>query len=252
MTKKILFLYLYILLIVIVGGSIGIARYFFVNYRVSATNKKMVVLQKISSEPSPTTKPTEVPTKPIPETADIAVPYAAQAPFSNWTVHEESCEEAALLMYHEFLLGTAYQNNKIPDAAGDTVMRDMKSWQIKNYGSEADLSIDVLGKFAADYYGLKSTVKNNITELDIKKAISAGSPVLLPVMTHSLQNTMYGPYSVYHILLIKGYDATGVITNDAGVGNGQNHHYDWNILWQAIDAQTAKMNQGRTMLVLTK
>jgi len=71
-------------------------------------------------------------------------------------------------------------------------------------------------------------------------------------MTHSLQNNMYGPVSVYHVLLIKGYDATGVITNDAGVGNGVDHHYDWAVLWQAIDAQTAKMNQGRDMLYLTK
>ena len=184
--------------------------------------------------------------------ADIVVPYAAQAPFSNWTIHEESCEEAALLMYHEFLIGATYPNDKIPDATGDVVLRDMKTWQLKNYGSEVDLSIEALGKFANDYYGLKPIVKTNITDIDIKEAISAGSPVLVPVMTHSLENSMYGAYSVYHILLIKGYDSTGVITNDAGVGNGQNYHYDWNILWQAIDAQTYKMRQGRVILTLTK
>jgi len=37
--------------------------------------------------------------------AILEVPYTVQAPFGNWKVHEESCEEVALLMYREFLLG---------------------------------------------------------------------------------------------------------------------------------------------------
>ncbi len=254
MNKKILVIYLYIFSVIIVGATIGVVRFIYLSSQLTNIKKEVSVQSKIAVAPTATIQPspTVVSDKPLPETADIAVPYAAQAPFSNWTVHEESCEEAAILMYHEFLIGTTYLGNKITDAAGDTALRDMKSWQIKNYGSELDLSMDALGKFASDYYSLKPVVKRDMAEVDIKRALFAGSPVLVPVMTHSLQNNMYGPYTVYHILLIKGYDATGVITNDAGVGNGQNHHYDWNILWQAIDAQAAKMNQGRTMLTLTK
>ena len=187
-----------------------------------------------------------------PETYNIQIPYSGQAPFSNWTIHEESCEEAATYMYHTYLEGLAYPNNRVPDAEADTAYRAMKQWEVTNYGSEPDLTMTALGNFAKSYYGYTPTVEHNITADNIKRAISAGHPVVVPVMTHSLQNSMYGPITVYHVLLIKGYDTTGVITNDAGVGNGPDHHYDWAILWQAIDAQTAKMNQGRDMLYLTK
>jgi len=188
----------------------------------------------------------------LPDSYNLSVPYAPQAPFSNWAVHEESCEEAATYMYRAYLEGISYPNNRIPDAEADTAYRAMKSWEITNYGSEPDLTMTALGNFAKSYYGYTPTVKHNITQDDIEEAIASGHPVVVPVMTHSLQNNMYGPVSVYHVLLIKGYDATGVITNDAGVGNGVDHHYDWAVLWQAIDAQTAKMNQGRDMLYLTK
>ncbi|MEI6266782.1 MAG: C39 family peptidase [bacterium] len=254
MNKKILVLCLYIFSVIVGGAIIGIARYQYINSEVLNNKERVSAPIETAKNPTVSIQPTITTfiEKSLPASADITVPYAAQAPFSNWAVHEESCEEAALLMYHEFLVGTTYPANKIPDAMDDTTLRDMKSWQIKNYGSEADLSMDTLGKFAANYYGLKPVVKKDIGEADIKRALATGSPVLVPVMTHSLQNSMYGPYTVYHILLIKGYDAAGVITNDAGVGNGVNKHYSWDILWQAIDAQTAKMNQSRTMLILSK
>jgi hypothetical protein len=188
----------------------------------------------------------------VPETYNITIPYSPQAPFSNWAVHEESCEEAALYMYRAYLEDISYPGNRIPDAEADTAYRAMKQWEVTNYGSEPDLTMTALGNLAKSYYGYTPTVKDNITQNDIEEAILAGHPVVVPVMTHALGNNMYGPVSVYHVLLIKGYDATGVITNDAGVGNGVDHHYDWNILWQAIDAQSAKMNQGREMLYLTK
>jgi len=188
----------------------------------------------------------------VPSTYNLTVPYAGQAPFSNWTVHAESCEEAALYMYRGYLDNISYPNGRVPEAEADTAFRAMKQWQINSYGSEPDLTMTALGDLAKSYYGYTPTVTKNITADDIKEAIAAGHPVIVPVMTHSLENSMYGPVTVYHVVLIKGYDETGVFTNDAGVGNGPNHHYDWNVLWQAIDAQTAKMNQGREMLYLVR
>jgi hypothetical protein len=189
---------------------------------------------------------------PLPSSYNISVPYAAQAPFSNWDVHEESCEEAAIYMYKTYFEGTVYPNNKISETELDATFRAMKQWQVTNYGSEPDLTMTALGDFAKSYYGYTPIVKKNIVADDIKRALFDGYPVIVPVMTHSLQNSMYGPETTYHVLFIKGYDATGVITNDAGVGNGPNHHYTWEILWQAIDAQTPKMGAGREMLYLTK
>ncbi len=233
--------------VVVVGTAIGLFQYF---YDYSNSHKS----ETFSGEPRAVTEQTkQKPTAIIqttPVSKNLAVPYAAQAPFGNWTVHEESCEEAALVMYHEYLKGEKTDvvlDNQVLDAT----YREIKSWQVSHYGSEPDLGMDALGKFARDYYSYNyQTLEAN--EINIKTAITESKPVIVPVMTHSLQNNMYGRYTVYHVLLIKGYDATGVITNDAGVGNGQNHHYDWNILWGAIDAQTTKMGQGRVMLTLSK
>jgi hypothetical protein len=182
-----------------------------------------------------------------PASYNLTVPYTVQAPGANWKVHEESCEEAALLMYQKYLAGSRV-DIAAPDA--DAELRAMKAWQVKNWGAEGDISMQKIGELAQLYYGRSFRLIPNITEEQIKKEVAAGRPVMVPVMTQSLKNSHYSPGNVYHILLIKGYDATGVITNDPGVKEGKDWHYDWAILWSAVDAQNSKMGQGRTGLVL--
>jgi hypothetical protein len=236
----------FLFIVVIIGSLLGLLRYYQAAI-IKMTNKPLqnaeVTVTNQAKKP--------IPTVALPASKNLVVPYASQAPFGNWKVHEESCEEAALLMYHDFLDGTVNPSGKISDTNADSVYRTMKTWQVAHYGKEADLTMEALGKLATEYYGFKfKTAEAN--EDNIKRAIADGSPVIVPVMTHSLLNNMYGPYTVYHVLLIKGYDAAGVITNDAGVGNGADHHYDWAVLFSAIDAQTEKMGQGRVMLTLSK
>lgn len=232
--------------VIFAGAALGIYRYYQAGLDNISTKEATKPKATLSQTKTDGNKKEAV----LAPSKDLSVPYAAQAPFGNWSVHEESCEEAAILMYHEYFSKTPYPSNRIPDGTADPIYRSMKLWQTNNYGKEPDLDMGALGRFAKEYYGYSYNTKE-ATEKTIKEAISNGYPVVVPVMTHSLENKMYGPYSVYHVLLIKGYDATGVITNDAGVGNGPGHHYDWNILWQAIDAQTSKMGQGRVMLTLS-
>jgi uncharacterized protein YvpB len=233
-------------LVVFLGTIIGLFQYFS-TVDMSKSSEPNIIK---TSEPEQRTKEATI-SSPIPSSKTLNVAYAAQAPFGNWTIHEESCEEAALYMYQQYFSGKKYSSNRIPDAEADIVYRDMKGWQTSHYGKEPDLTMSALGKFAKEYYGLSYETKD-ATEINIKRAISDGKPVIVPVMTHSLENNMYGPYSVYHVLFIKGFDTNGVLTNDAGVGNGQDHHYSWNTLWKAIDAQKVQMNQGRVMLTLSK
>ena len=202
-----------------------------------------------------TPKPTEdvivePPKLVINEASQLNLPYTTQAPFANWNIHEESCEEAALLMVHYYLIGS--QIEIIPPAAANQELIDMVSWQKTNYSQEKDLNMSEMGKLATDYYGYKSQVTEDITADNIKQAISEGKPVMVPIITHALGNPYYGPNPTYHILVIKGYNPTGVITNDAGVKEVKDYFYSWDTLWRAIDAQTAQMNQGRDMLVVTK
>jgi len=184
-----------------------------------------------------------------PAGAILKVPYTVQAPFGNWKFHQESCEEAALLMYHGFIEGD--QRADIPPAEADQGLRAMKAWQVTNWGREADLTIDRTGQLAQQYYSYHYQVIT-VTPDSVKQAIAAGHPVVVPVMTHALQNPHYGPMSVYHEVVIKGYTQTGVVTNDAGVQEGRDWFYSWSILNSAIDAQTPRMSQGRLGLILTR
>lgn len=200
----------------------------------------------------PQSKPAEKPVV-IKDSALLPVPYTLQGPLNNLNIHEESCEEAAALMYHYFLEGQLTFNGSTvitPQLANDEMLK-MKAWQVKNYGREPDLSIEKLGQFMQQYYGYKYQTFKNVTKDDIKREISAGHPVMVPVMTHSLKNPNYGPVSVYHILVIKGYNAQNVIVNDAGI-RGESIQYSWDIVFSAIDAQTPKMGQGREMVIVMK
>lgn len=157
-------------------------------------------------------------------------------------------------MYHEFLEGNYKFNGKTiitAQRANDEINR-MISWQVKNYGREPDLSIEDWGKFAQSFYGYQYQIFSNITEDDIRQQVSAGHPVVVPVMTDVLNNPHYGHKPAYHILVIKGYRSDGVIVNDTAFIYGESYFYSWTTIINAIDAQTPTMHQGRVMAILTK
>jgi hypothetical protein len=183
----------------------------------------------------------------LPAGALLQVPYTVQAPYANWSFHQESCEEAAVLMYRAFLTGDPRAD--LPPADADQQLRALKAWQVSHWGAERDLDLERTGQLAHDYYGYSYRVLPATIDT-IRAEVAAGHPVVVPVMTHSLQNSNYGGKSVYHEVLIKGYTSAGVITNDPGISQGKNWFYSWPVIFQAIDAQTAVMKQGRVMLVL--
>ena len=192
--------------------------------------------------------PSPSPTK-APATAVLQVPYTVQAPGNNWKEFENACEEDVVLMYHDYLEGNHATDIPVPEATD--ALRAMEKWQVVNWGAEKDLTLDRTGQFAQAYYGYHYQVFP-ATVQSIKDQLAAGRPVIIPAMTHSLQNHNYGAQTVYHEVLVKGYNDQGVVTNDGGIWQGKNWFYSWDIVFQAIDAQTPKMNQGRVALVLTK
>jgi hypothetical protein len=195
---------------------------------------------------SPSASPT--PLAP-PSNAVLSVPYTVQAPLNNWKVFENACEEAAILMYHDYLEGD--QRTQLPPAEVDPALHALMKWQVDNWGAERDLTLDRTGQLAQAYYGYHYSVVPATVE-SITAQVAAGHPVIVPVMTRSLQNNHYGRATVYHEVLIKGYTPDGVVTNDAGIQEGKDWFYSWNVIFGAIDAQSQKMAQGRLALVLTK
>ena len=190
---------------------------------------------------------------PLPESAFINVPYTVQAPKGWDAAHEEYCEAAAVLMYGLYIRGD--HRSVIPPDEADRLMGSIVAWERQTYPKLLDIPLDDMATVGAHFYPMVATVQPATLE-DVKTAIASGRPVIIPVMTHGAPGGKkiapnYGSLSVYHVIVITGYRGNTVYTNDAGFTQGQNWPYDWSILESAMDAQTAHMNQGRTMLTFS-
>lgn len=195
-----------------------------------ARNKE--VLEKFEPAP-PQIKPQtttqtifEKPSEPIEDKKLLKVPFICQAPLrteENWKLHEESCEEAALLQ--TFLYET---NSEISREDANEKILDMIDWQINFFGNHKDLYEDDMQKFAENYLMLKSgqfIVIKNATLAEIKAEIDQNHPVIVPVTSQFLENPYY-PYPGYHMLTAIGYTKDQIITNDNGTCRGEGFVYE--------------------------
>lgn len=256
-----------IIIPVLIGGLIGISYIAFPKFtgyleRQELEKQNKEVLEQIKNnniaektaenfekdlpEDSKTDKNTEKEVV-ILENAYLEVPFICQAPFqtkANWVFHEESCEEAALLQVHYFLEGI-----KEPDkqTAHDTIM-DMISWEEKEFGAHIDLYAEDMKTFITGYYDYTEEQVQIIEDaeiLDIKKAISQGYPVIVPIMGDLLKNPYY-PYPGYHMLTVIGYSNTHIITNDVGTRRGKDFTYPIERFKTAMDGA------GGDIIIITK
>lgn len=171
------------------------------------------------------------------ENAYIEVPFICQAPLqteANWVYHEESCEEAAVLQVHDYIQGITD-----PDPQeSNRIILDMIEWQKKNLGENKDLYANDLKNFIIGYYDYPPEnveVIYDASIIDIKKAVSAGYPVIVPIMGDILKNPYY-PYPGYHMLTVIGYTPDKIITNDVGTRRGKDFSYNYDIFISAVDA----------------
>lgn len=216
-------------------------------YRQEIEKKNKATIEKISEEDifiKKITKPdseaitettSETPRE-LPNQAYLEVPFITQAPLeteANWTLHEESCEEAATLQAY------LYETNKtITREEANTEILDMIAWQKKeeNFGKHKDLYADDMRKFITGYYGLKNPevkIFYNAEIEDIKKIIVSGHPVIVPI-TGDILNNPYYPYPGYHMLTVIGYTEDRIITNDNGTRRGADFSYDMKIFEAAM------------------
>lgn len=169
------------------------------------------------------------------QSAYIDVPFICQAPLEteeNWTKHEESCEEAAILQAYTYLKG-----GKISKEKANEVILDMIKWQKENFEGHHDIYAHEVRKLINGYYSIpleKIIVKENATIEDIKALVSEGNPVIAPITGNILQNPYY-PHPGYHMLVIKGYTENKIITNDNGTKRGKDYSYDIEIFKEALE-----------------
>lgn len=189
-----------------------------------STNKitKHLELKKIDEENKKTMEQIQKVGK-NPSQSYLEVPFITQAPLqteSNWLLHEESCEEAALLQ--AYLYET---DQKISKEEANKVILDMIEWQKSNFGEHKDLYAEEMRKFIKGYYGIDSQIFKDINIQQLKNLVSQGHPVIVPI-TGNILNNPYYPYPGYHMLTVIGYTEDKIITNDNGTKRGKDYSYD--------------------------
>lgn len=168
-----------------------------------------------------------------PKSVFLSVPFTPQAPTANWDqLHNEACEEAAALMANAYFKG-------IPDETLKPVYVEheldrLTQWLKTNYGYYLDTTSAETAKMMEEVYGLKTKLMENFAANDLKKTLEQNRLVLISEFGRLLGNRYYKrPGPVHHILILKGYNEKGFITNDPGTKKGLNYFYTFDTLYNA-------------------
>lgn len=184
--------------------------------------------------PSPSPKPTPAPTPVSPIEFNLAVPFSSQAPFMVWDpYHEETCEEASILMVMEFYRGETAKTLDTQFAEDEyKKMTDLETSLGYGLSITAAETVDLIQKYSE----FSAEVLDNPTIEDLKAHLAKGEPIIVPAAGRKLGNPFFtGEGPIYHMLVIRGYTKDGkFITNDPGTRHGQNYSYDQNVFMNAI------------------
>lgn len=168
------------------------------------------------------------------EEINIAVPFISQAPYAVWDhLHDEACEEAALIMLDAFYRGV----KSISKEEAELAIQNLVQWEQEKYGYFEDTTSEQGVEILENFFKLSGAkVVYDITINDIKKALAQGKPVAVPAAGKLLKNPYFrngGP--LYHMLIIKGYTKDDrFITNDPGTRRGADFTYTMDALYNAI------------------
>lgn len=191
----------------------------------------------------PVVPPPDDPVEPRPEPAEepgvvaqinLAVPFTSQAPFGVWDeVHEETCEEAALLMVHRFYEG---ESGRIAPQDAEDELQRLVAMEMDLFGYYKDTTAAETGILAREAYGYARTeVLESPTVDDLKAHVAAGRPIIFPAAGRMLGNPNFsGEGPLYHVFVIRGYANGKFIANDPGTRNGETYLYDEQTLMDAM------------------
>lgn len=167
--------------------------------------------------------PTPEPPKELPAQFSQDVPFTSQAPHANWdALHEETCEEASLLMADRHFSG---QTIASPDDA-EAALQEVIAWQKQKFGYFESTTAEQTAQIAREFYGLQTEIINNPTIEQLKSALNEKKLVIVPAAGRELGNPNYKPPGpLYHMFVIIGYTPSHFITNDPGTRLGKNYEF---------------------------
>lgn len=198
-------------------------------------------------------KPAEsAPEEKLPDKILLEAPFLSQAPMQIWdALHEDACEEASLIMVKYSLEG----KKAITPKEGDEEIKKLVAYQEKN-GYGTSVTLQELGRIAKNFYNLQNyRAEENVTVEGIKKELAKGNLVIVGAAGKVLDNPNFkngGPN--YHMLVIRGYDEKGFITNDPGTRKGEGFRYTFDNLFTSIHNWDPKdiLNGKKDYLVIEK
>lgn len=168
-----------------------------------------------------------------PKSLNLKVPFSPQAPTANWDeLHNEACEETSAIMANAYFNGP--KDVKLAPDYVETQLAELTTWEKTAFGYYLDINSEETARLIEANYGLKAKVVTDVSESNIKNELSQNHLVLFPANGQRLGNPNYKqPGPKYHMLVIRGFTATSIITNDPGTRNGLNYSYSYNTLYQA-------------------
>lgn len=202
----------------------------------------------------PTITPTSTKPTTIPSVLLLPVPFTSQAPTANWDekIYAEGCEEASVLMASQYFAG-----NEQTNLASDLVLTEIKKatdWEMETFGYNLDINTQETAKLAKEHFGLNAEVVTDFNENVVKTYLTEGKLVLLPADGRKLNNPNFRqPGPPYHMLVIKGYNSQGFVTNDPGTRKGLNYPYTYETLYEAngnYDHSTDSVDLSKKMLLV--
>jgi len=162
---------------------------------------------------------------------NLGVPFQPQAPHANWDLpYQEACEEASLAM------ADAYFNN-LPLSADqmDERILSLVAWEKKTFGYYEDTHAEEIARMARSFFSMKAVTETDTSAEAIRRHLSNGSLVVLPVAGRLLGNPHFsGEGPLYHVLVVRGYVGDYFITNDPGTRHGEGYLYPADLLLNAI------------------
>jgi hypothetical protein len=170
---------------------------------------------------------------PLPERHLLDMPFYSQAPLGQWdTFHEDMCEEASLLNAALHLEDETLSTDKY-----ESELHALQKIEKDIVGEWKSTTVAQTKKFADAYFEgkIKSKIVENPTVEDIESEVAAGHPVVVPLAGQDIGNPNFTPPGpVYHMLVVKGYDADDFITNDVGTRKGNSYAYKKNVIMKNI------------------
>ncbi|HLM84532.1 MAG TPA: C39 family peptidase, partial [Candidatus Bathyarchaeia archaeon] len=192
-----------------------------------------------SPSPLPAADIAPAPSKSLPPKFLIDIPFYSQAPLGKWDAfHEEMCEEASILN-----AGLYLENKTLTKDQFEADLQKMQKIEKDSVGEWKSTTVAQTKKWAGVYFGDNLSIKiiDNPTVADIEAEVAAGHPVVVPLAGQDIGNQNFTPPGpVYHMLVVKGYDAVNFITNDVGTRKGNSYTYQKEVIMKNMHDWNAK------------